>query len=97
MSLTPGPHTFSHERLRAVWRAGQHGGSNYYEQYRYFVHNEEHKLDQPRAARQVCLRLYESVQDPRNHLAELDARFALFYVSPFFRTGFSESAVSSYS
>ena len=96
MSLTPGPFTFSHDRLRKVWRGGQVvlGRPSHYHQFQHFADNENHGVNAPRSARKFCLKLYSSVQNPDNHLQELDANFGPIDLRPFMQTRLSESVVS---
>lgn len=97
MSLTPGPLTFSHDRLRKVWREGQAvRGRFHFDKYQYFKFDSNHNLQQPYLARQFCLKLYSGVQDPKNHLTELDSHFDPIIVSPFMKVSLSESVVSSF-
>ena len=96
MSLAPGPLTFSHERLRKVWRDFQPvRGQSRYDHYKSFAQISKHDQQYPPAARKFCLKLYSSVQDPRYHLTELDSSFDPINLRPFFKTNLSESAVSS--
>ena len=98
MSLAPGPLTFSHERLRKVWRECQPvHGQRHHDHYQSFGHTSNHNLQQPHAARQFCLKLYSSVQDPRNHLTQIDSSFDPINLRPFMRTTVPESVVSSLS
>ena len=96
MSLAPGPLTFSHDRVRKVWRDFQHvRGEFHYDHYKSFAQISKHDLQYPPAARKFCLKLYSSVQDPRNHLIELDSSFDSINLRPFLKNDLSESAVSS--
>lgn len=95
MSLSPSPLTFSHDRLRNVWREFQPMRRPFRRnQYEILGHDSNHNLQYPRAARQFCLKLYSSVQDPRNHLAELIKLFDSIDLRPFMKTTLSESVVS---
>ena len=96
MSLIPGPLTFSHDRLCKVWRDHQVvRGALHRDYYKTFIHESNQNPQQPRAARKFCLKLYSSVQDPRNHLTELDSSFESINLRPFMKTALSESVVSS--
>lgn len=95
MSLTPGPLTFSHDRLRKVWREGQAVRRRFrFDEYQSFEYDSNHNLKQPHSARQFCLKLYSGVQDPKNHLTELDSHFDPINLRPFMKTSLSESVVS---
>ena len=90
MSLLPGPLTFTQDRLRKAWREFQPVRGR-------FRRDRFQNLDfvSNRAARQFCLRLLSSVQDPSTHLPELAASFDSINLRPFFMTNLSESVVSA--
>lgn len=96
MSLIPSSLTFSHDRLCKLWREFQPvRGRVYHDQYQYFGHISNHELQYPRATRQFCLRLYSSVQDPKDHLTRLVAAFDAINLRPIRPTKLSDNAVSS--
>lgn len=96
MSLFPGPSTFSHDRLRKVWRAHQVVRGQYrYELYKDIAYRKHYTLEAPGAARKFCLELLSSVQEPRNHLSMLDQRFEFLDATYFYKTNLSEEVVSS--
>ncbi len=95
MSLSPGPLTFSRDRLREVWREGQFVRGRFrIDGYQSFEYDSNHNLKYPRSARKFCLKLYSGVQDPKNHLTELDSHFDSISSRPFMKTSLSESVVS---
>ena len=95
MALAPGPCTFSLGRLRRVWREGQPKlGQSHYDEYQYFDDGLDDKLRHPKAAKQIGLALFKSVQDPSNHISQLDASFQSFFLQPFRPTKATEAAVS---
>ena len=97
MALLPSSSTFTLERLRKVWAAHQPvPGLHQRHRYEDFTHDENHKFKFPRKVKKFCLELYASVQEPENHLSELDRRFVAMNTTPFFRTKLSEGDVSSF-
>ena len=95
MSLLPGPLAFSHDRLRNVWEEFQPiRGRVCRNQYEILCYDSNHNLQYPRAARQFCLELYSSVQDPKNHLTKLVRSFDIINSRPLMQTTLSKSTVS---
>ena len=73
-SLSPGPDTFTLERLRAVWQKGQSEKhrSHTFADAEYDANNDlKHK-------RHFCMKLHASVQDPAHHVERLHAVFESF-------------------
>lgn len=95
MALAPGPNTFSIERLRQIWRRDQPPQEQMdlmeYQRYR---HNMDNKLADPQAAKQLCMSLFTSVQDPSKHISRLDATFESFFLRPFPQSKLAEKSVS---
>ena len=73
-SLSPGPDTFTLERLRAVWQKGQS------EEFRphTFANAEYDANNDLKHKRHFCLKLHASVQDPVHHVERLHAVFESF-------------------
>ena len=95
MSLAPGPFTFSRDRLRKLWREFQPvPGQFRYDHYTNLARISKSNPEYRPAARKFCLKLFSSVQDPKNHLTELDSSFNPIHLTPFMKTNLSESAVS---
>ena len=95
MVLAPRPCTFSLDRLRRVWREGQPKlGQSHYDEYQYFDDGSDDKLRHPKAAKQFGLALFESVQDPSNHISQFDASFQSFFLQSFRPTKATEAAVT---
>ena len=94
MALTPSPLTFSHDRLRRLWRGFEPVRMGwYYTDLKARLGDIQSQLQCP-AAREFCLDLYSCVQDPRLHLDELDLSFGTINLRGFMKSKFSESAVS---
>ena len=78
-SLSPGPETFTLNRLHAVWREGllaSHKRSMYSD-VQYDANNELKYM------RKFCLNLQASVQDPLVHRERIDVAFAPFLIARF--------------
>lgn len=95
MALEPGPNTFSLERLRRIWRNGQPRlGQHYLDKYRHFNCDSGNRGEPPKAATRFCLTLFSSVQDPSDHISQLDASFDPLFLQPFLQMKLTETAVS---
>lgn len=96
MSLLPHPSSFSHDRLRKVWRDHQHTRKPYENGlYYYFTRDGRHGLKVPSLARKFCLELHSSVQEPRTYLSEIDRVFDKIYGGVLVPRNLSEDVVSS--
>ena len=94
MALTPGPLTFSLDRLRSLWRDFPPVRvRQYYQDSNALLGNVQDQQQSP-ATRKFCLDLYSCVQDPKVHLEELSLSFGTINLRGFMKTTFSESAVS---
>ena len=95
MALTPGPSTFSLDRLRRTWRKGQPSQRQFhYDEYQHFSNISNTELANPKAATRFCQALFSSVQDPSDHILQLDTSFESFFLQPFPETKVTEAAVS---
>ena len=74
-SLSPGPDTFTLERLRAVWQKGQSEEVR----HRTFGLIEYDANNDLKHKRHFCLKLHASVQDPVYHVERLHAVFDTFH------------------
>lgn len=93
MALSPGPETFTIERLRNAWREGQIVlGQPRRLQYESLQFDET-----PKHARYICRKLHASVQDPAGHLTRINETFAPFLEGRFRHDCISEDVVSSIS
>lgn len=79
-SLSPGPETFTLDRLHAVWREGQQLASWKRSKLEYVQYDANNEL---KYMRSFCLKLQASVQDPLLHRERIDAAFAPFLTANF--------------
>ena len=97
MALHCGPKTFTLDRLRRLWKDDEPLLGNFpYEECQHLAYDSEHKLKYPEAAMRLCLDLFSSVQDPSNHLSQLDASLGPLFMRPFPKFELKETTVSSY-
>lgn len=97
MSLLPGPLTFSDHQLKAILRDERlKPPRSIYEQFRGVNHHAPQAVPGPVAAREMCLELYSSINEPEGHLDHLDSSFGSMYDPKFVKSELDEDRVCQF-
>jgi hypothetical protein len=97
MSLLPGPLTFSDSQLNSILRdARLKPPRSIYEEFKGINHHAPQGVPGSATAREMCFKLYSSVNEPKGHLDRLDSSLGSMYDPKFMKSGFGEEHVGHF-